>query len=1071
MYIKYLKNHKIAFTLVELIVTIVILAILGTIAFISFQGYSKNARDTQRIADINHVEKSLGLFVVNTGFYPIPDKSKDITYMGGTAWIEGTLGDTVLKNIDKVSKTPLDPLTLNEYTYSITPSKTEYQIGAISEVGGLAMINKTYAADLSKAVAYIKGNYNEKITRVHSGNTNLILAMPSIVITDITDPKLENILPKKILVFNNYGNIPHSYNPAGTLTGELDYNPTNLVVYSGTTIDLTSNSDKIAFVTNLQDAYSGTFVESNASYTELMNIDPGSDSNSAIRLLNSYISNNVGGITGLQSSIVYNDCTLDGETIVHGQTITAYSENSILVGASYECTDRTIERSCNNGILSGDDSYIYITCIKGTPTNCTSSGSYMYNGHTYSIPALNHGASAIDVISSNVTETTGIYTYTLTSVICNDGSLINPIESGTTAVVSCNTGYITNGTTCVGETYTVTLSANGGTAGTTSVTSTYNESMPIITVLPTKVGYTFNGYFSAISGGTKYYNADGSSAINYLLTSGTTLYAQWTANTYTVTLSANGGTAGTASVTSTYNTSMPTISVLPTRTGYTFNGYYSATSGGTKYYNSDGSSATSYLLASGTTLYAQWTASTYIVTFDANGGTSGTTSITVTYGTVMPQLPVPPSRTGYTFNGYFDSQSGGTKYYNADGSSAIIYDLISNPTLYAQWIANTYTITFNANGGSLGTTSVIATYGLDMPILTTPPSRTGYTFNGYFDSQSGGTKYYNTDGSSANTFNLTTTTILYAQWLPSTYTVTFNANGGSLGTTNVIATYGLSMPTLETLPTYAGYTFMGYYSAITGGIKYYNADNSSATIYNLTSNTTLYAQWGATISACTGIGQVKTANTTYGSCDSSDIIVCSGNAAGYIIAACNVGTNISGTGVNSYGYYFQWGNNGGTPSGNMTPSTTRANVVGYGPLNYYSNTTFIGGASLPNPYDWAAFPRNTNLWGDVTNTSEARQGPCINGYHIPSNAEWTGIVGSGGWGSNGITISNTLKLPMAGGRNRTNGNMYYLGTTGLYWSSSILSGASYYAIFSSTIIDSSYRNDRAYAHSVRCIKN
>ncbi|MDD3302893.1 MAG: InlB B-repeat-containing protein [Candidatus Gracilibacteria bacterium] len=698
------NQNKKGFTLVELIVTIVILAILGTIAFISFQGYSKNARDTQRIADINHVEKSLGLFVVNTGFYPNPDKSKDITYMGGTAWIEGTLGDTVLKNIDKVSKTPLDPLTGNEYTYSITPSRTEYQIGAISEVGGIALnsifTDKIYAADLSKAVAYIKGNYNEKITRVHSGNTNLVLAMPSIVVTDITDPKLENILPKKILVFNNYGNIPHSYNPTGTLTGELEYNPTNLVVFSGATIDLTASNDKIDFVTNLQNAYSGTFVEDNVAYSELMSIDPVSDGNSAISLVNNYLTYNVGGITGTQTAIVYNDCILDGQAINHGQTITAYSENNILSGASYECSDRAIERTCNNGLLSGDDSYIYKTCVKGIPSNCEASGSYIYAGHTYNIPIINHGETATNLISSEVTETTGVYTYTLSSITCNDGSLINPIESGTTAVVTCNTGYITNGTTCVGSTYSVTLDANGGTAGTTIVTSTYNASMPTITVLPTRTGYTFNGYFSATSGGTKYYNSDGSSAISYLLTSGTTLYAQWTANTYTVTLSANGGTVGTTSVTSTYNASMPTIAVLPTRTGYTFNGYYTATSGGTKYYNSDGSSATSYLLTSGTTLYAQWTASTYTVTLDANGGTAGTSSVTSTYNASMPTIAVLPTRTGYTFNGYYSATSGGTKYYNSDGSSAISYLLTSGTTLYAQWTANTYTVS-----GSFGTTA------------------------------------------------------------------------------------------------------------------------------------------------------------------------------------------------------------------------------------------------------------------------------------------------------------------------------------------------------------------------------
>lgn len=70
-----------------------------------------------------------------------------------------------------------------------------------------------------------------------------------------------------------------------------------------------------------------------------------------------------------------------------------------------------------------------------------------------------------------------------------------------------------------------------------------------------------------------------------------TLYAQWTAKTFTVTLNNQGATtAGTASVTATYDSAMPSAT-MPMRTGYTFNGYYDATSGGTQYYTASGASA------------------------------------------------------------------------------------------------------------------------------------------------------------------------------------------------------------------------------------------------------------------------------------------------------------------------------------------------------------------------------------------------------------------------------------------------------------------------------------------------
>ncbi|MDD3302144.1 MAG: prepilin-type N-terminal cleavage/methylation domain-containing protein [Candidatus Gracilibacteria bacterium] len=479
------KNQ--GFTLIELIVTIVIVLILGTIAFISFQGYSKNARDSKRIADINHVEKSLGLYVVKTGFYPIPDRSKNITYGGGTAWIEGTIGDTVIKNIDKVSKKPIDPLTDNEYTYSITPSRTEYQIGAISE-GSLTFdfkLNKTYAADLSKARAYIKGNYNEKITRVKYTNSDSLLAMPSIIVTDITDPKLETILPKKILVFNNYGNIPHSYNPMGTMTGEVEYNPSNLVVYNGTSIDLSKDEDKITFLSNLQNAYSGSFLSSEPAYSDIIDVDIVNNPNIAISLVNNFVDNNIGGIVGTQSNIVYKTCSLDGQTIAHDQKITAYSENSILLGASYDCVDISLERTCSDGLLSGDDSFKYASCAKGVASNCSANSSYVFNGHTYNIPAINHGTSTGNIISTNVSGTNGIYTYTLTSVSCNDGVLINPIENSTPTIVSCNTGYTPSGSTCIPLTYTVS-----GSFGS-------NASGALINVCGTYVTANSSGNFSA----------------------------------------------------------------------------------------------------------------------------------------------------------------------------------------------------------------------------------------------------------------------------------------------------------------------------------------------------------------------------------------------------------------------------------------------------------------------------------------------------------------------------------------------------------------------------------------------
>jgi len=85
------------------------------------------------------------------------------------------------------------------------------------------------------------------------------------------------------------------------------------------------------------------------------------------------------------------------------------------------------------------------------------------------------------------------------------------------------------------STYTVTLNRDGWSGGSTSVSTTFWSPMPSIT-LPTKSWFTFGGYFTALSGAwTRYYNADGSSARNYDISSSTTLYASWTSTTYSVT--------------------------------------------------------------------------------------------------------------------------------------------------------------------------------------------------------------------------------------------------------------------------------------------------------------------------------------------------------------------------------------------------------------------------------------------------------------------------------------------------------------------------------------------------------
>ena len=152
------------------------------------------------------------------------------------------------------------------------------------------------------------------------------------------------------------------------------------------------------------------------------------------------------------------------------------------------------------------------------------------------------------------------------------------------------------------------------------------------------------------------------------------------------------------------------------------------------------------------------------VSLNAQGGSGGTGSVTPTADEDMPTI-TPPTRTGYTFGGYYTEQNGGgTQYYDADGTSAHVCELTGTVTLYAKWTANDYTVTLDRQGGS-GQESVTATFGSAMPALNPVPSRTDCEFFGYYtETNGGGTKYYNADGTSARTWGIDANTTLYAYW-------------------------------------------------------------------------------------------------------------------------------------------------------------------------------------------------------------------------------------------------------------------------------------------------------------------
>lgn len=185
--------------------------------------------------------------------------------------------------------------------------------------------------------------------------------------------------------------------------------------------------------------------------------------------------------------------------------------------------------------------------------------------------------------------------------------------------------------------------------------------------------------------------------------------------------------------------SLPT----PTRNGYTFSGWYLS-----RAYTREITSSDTVNNSEDHTLYARWTAGEYTVSFNSNGG-SAVSPIGVTYGKKYGNLPL-PTKPGYTFDGWY-TDSG--EKVTADST----VNVDRNHTLNAKWRENTYTVSFNTNGGS-SVGSISVKYGDTYGTLPTT-QKDYYTFTGWYTSPSGGTKV-----SSGDTFNSTSNITLYAQW-------------------------------------------------------------------------------------------------------------------------------------------------------------------------------------------------------------------------------------------------------------------------------------------------------------------
>ena len=384
--------------------------------------------------------------------------------------------------------------------------------------------------------------------------------------------------------------------------------------------------------------------------------------------------------------------------------------------------------------------------------------------------------------------------------------------------------------------YTITFNANGGSGAPSSVTKYYGETVALPTTTPTRSGYTFSGWGTYSSDTSANYQPGS----NYTSNSGSTLYAIWTANvpepeTYTVSYNANGGSGAPSAQVKTEDVTLTLSSTKPTRSGYTFKGWSTSKTATSPTYYAGGS----YTANASATLYAVWeqnAPTTYTVSYNANGGSGAPSSQTKTHNVTLTLSSTKPTRSGYTFLGWSTSSTATSPTYYASGS----YTANASATLYAVWSKNapaTYTVSFNANGGSGAPSSVTKTDGVTLYLPTTEPYRSNYEFLGWSTSSTATSPTYYAGGS----FSRNANTTLYAVWeySPETYTVRYNANGGTGAPSSQTKTYGVNLTLSSTIPSRSGYNFLGWSTSSTATSATYSAGGS----YTANAGATLYAVW------------------------------------------------------------------------------------------------------------------------------------------------------------------------------------------------------------------------------------
>jgi uncharacterized repeat protein (TIGR02543 family) len=607
-------------------------------------------------------------------------------------------------------------------------------------------------------------------------------------------------------------------------------------------------------------------------------------------------------------------------------------------------------------VCSANPYHVTYNSNYGTATTVADATNYNYLStvSTYSVVASGFSQATYDLVGWAATPTGGVS-------YAPGSTFMMPASDVTLYAVWVRSNVL------------IRYDANGGTGAPAAASAAATSTYVIDPTEPTRTGFTFTGWAAAGNNPATGPFRTGSNA-SFQVPAGTvTLVAQWTPITHTVTYNTNGGSTAPTDPTAYGYQQVATVDgTIPTKLGYVFLGWNTAANGtGTSYTATN----TVVMLTSNVTLYAQWTADSYRLTYNANGGTGAPGFENRVFGTQNALSSTLPTRNGYTFTGWNIAANGtGTNYAAADAFTMPS----ANVTLYAQWTLNSSGVTYNAHGGSGAPAGANVSYGASVTVSSTVPTYTGYTFTGWNTRCDGtGTPY-----SATNVFTMGASSIeLCAQWTPVSYQLIYDGNGGT-GVPNASAeAFNSTITTTAGLPNRPGYTFISWNTSADGTGT---ARATSSTFTMPASNVTLYAIWS--LNAYTvyynmngGSGSVAPQPARFGT--SVNISSAVPTRTGFTFA----GWNTQATGVSGGGTAYTGGSSLTMPASNVT-LYAQWTAIDYS-VNYSAN----GGSGAPA----AQTPLHAGDAVTLSATAPNRTGYRFNGWNTRADGSGANYLGGG----------------------------------------------------------------------------